>query len=28
VLAKYGVPAPEQQEILCAIVAHHDDVVR
>jgi hemoglobin len=28
VLSKYGVPEPEQQEILCAIVAHHDDVIR
>jgi hemoglobin len=28
VLGKYGVPEPEQQEILCAIVAHHDEVVR
>ena len=28
VLAKYGVPAPEQEEILCAIAAHHDDVIR
>jgi hemoglobin len=27
-LAKHGVPEPEQQEILCAIVAHHDDVIR
>jgi hemoglobin len=27
VLAKYQVPEPEQQEVLCAIVAHHDDVV-
>lgn len=28
VLAKYGVPGPEQEEILCAIAAHHDDVIR
>jgi hemoglobin len=28
VLAKYNVPEPEQQEVLCAIVAHYDDVVR
>ena len=28
VLTKYGVPEPEKQEILCAIVAHHDDVIR
>ena len=28
VLAKYKVPEPEQQEVLCAIVAHHDDVIR
>jgi hemoglobin len=28
VLTKYGVPEPEKQEVLCAIVAHHDDVVR
>jgi hypothetical protein len=28
VLAKYNVPAPEQEEILCAIAAHHDDVIR
>src|SRR5262249_8259505 len=28
VLAKYKVPEPEQQDVLCAIVAHHDDVVR
>jgi hemoglobin len=28
VLSKYGVPEPEKQEVLCAIVAHHDDVIR
>jgi hemoglobin len=28
VLTKYGVPEPEKQEILCAIVLHHDDVIR
>ena len=28
VLAKYKVPEPEQQEVLCAIVAHHNDVIR
>jgi hemoglobin len=28
VLGKYNVPEPEQQEVLCAIVAHHDDVIR
>ena len=28
VLKKYGVPEPEQQEVLCMIVAHHDDVIR
>jgi hemoglobin len=28
VLAKYGVPEPEKQEVICAIVAHHDDVIR
>jgi hypothetical protein len=28
VLVKYNVPAPEQEEILCAIAAHHDDVIR
>lgn len=27
-LHKYGVPEPEIQEVLCAIVAHHDDVIR
>jgi hemoglobin len=27
-LEKYGVPEPEAQEVLCAIVAHHDDVIR
>jgi pimeloyl-ACP methyl ester carboxylesterase len=27
-LAKYGVPEPEAQEVLCAILAHHDDVIR
>jgi len=28
VLNKYGVPQPEIQEVMCAIIAHHDDVVR
>jgi hemoglobin len=28
VLTKYGVPEPEKQEVLCAIVLHHDDVIR
>lgn len=28
VLAKYNVPAPEVQEVMCAIIAHHDDVIR
>jgi hemoglobin len=28
VLKKYGVPEPEQQEVLSMIVAHHDDVIR
>ncbi len=28
VLAKHKVPEPEQQEIICAIVAHHDEVIR
>lgn len=27
-LKKYNVPEPEIQEVLCAIVAHHDDVIR
>jgi hemoglobin len=27
-LAKYNVPAPEVQEVMCAIIAHHDDVIR
>jgi hemoglobin len=27
-LKKYDVPEPEIQEVLCAIVAHHDDVIR
>jgi hemoglobin len=27
-LKKHGVPEPEAQEVLCAIVAHHDDVIR
>jgi pimeloyl-ACP methyl ester carboxylesterase len=26
-LKKHGVPEPEIQEVLCAIIAHHDDVV-
>jgi hemoglobin len=28
VLTKYGVPDPEKQEVMCAIIAHHDDVIR
>jgi hemoglobin len=28
VLAKYNVPEPEVQEVMCAIIAHHDDVIR
>src|SRR5262249_2031875 len=28
VLNKYGVPEPEIQEVMCAIIAHHDDVIR
>jgi hemoglobin len=28
VLGKYKVPEPEQQEVLCAIVGHYDDVIR
>jgi hemoglobin len=27
VLKKYNVPEPELQEVLCLIVAHHDDVI-
>jgi hemoglobin len=27
-LKKYSVPEPEIQEVLCAIIAHHDDVIR
>ena len=27
-LAKHGVPEPEAQEVLCAIVANHDHVIR
>lgn len=27
-LKKYGVPDPEIQEVMCAIIAHHDDVIR
>ncbi|MGE5184444.1 MAG: group I truncated hemoglobin [Acidobacteriota bacterium] len=27
-LKKHGVPDPELQEVVCAIVAHHDDVIR
>ena len=27
-LKKYGVGDPEIQEVICAIVAHHDDVIR
>ena len=28
VLKKYSVPEPETQEVMCAIIAHHDDVIR
>ena len=28
VLGKYNVPSPETQEVMCAIIAHHDDVIR
>ena len=28
VLDKYGVPKPEQEELLCIIIGHHDDVIR
>lgn len=28
VLKKYNVPDPEIQEVMCAIIAHHDDVIR
>ena len=27
-LQKFGVPEPEIQEVMCAIIAHHDDVIR
>jgi hemoglobin len=27
-LKKYNVPEPEIQEVMCAIIAHHDDVIR
>ncbi|HSD88116.1 MAG TPA: group 1 truncated hemoglobin [Kofleriaceae bacterium] len=27
-LKKYSVPEPEIQEVMCAIIAHHDDVIR
>jgi hemoglobin len=27
-LKKHGVPEPEIQEVMCAIIAHHDDVIR
>jgi hemoglobin len=27
-LQKYNVPEPEIQEVMCAIIAHHDDVIR
>jgi hemoglobin len=27
-LKKYNVPDPEIQEVMCAIIAHHDDVIR
>jgi hypothetical protein len=27
-LKKHGVPDPETQEVMCAIIAHHDDVIR
>jgi len=26
-LQKYNVPEPEIQEVMCAIIAHHDDVI-
>ncbi len=28
ILAKYKVPEPEQQEVLCLIVSHHADAIR
>ena len=28
VLKKFNVPEPEIQEVMCAIIAHHDDVIR
>jgi len=27
-LKKFGVPEPEIQEVMCAIIAHYDDVIR
>jgi hemoglobin len=27
-LKKHGVPEPEIQEVMCAIIGHHDDVIR
>lgn len=27
-LKKHGVPEPESQEVLCALLVHHDDVIR
>ncbi len=27
-LRKFNVPEPEIQEVMCAIIAHHDDVIR
>lgn len=27
-LKQHGVPEPETQEVLSAIIAHHDDVIR
>lgn len=27
-LKKFNVPDPEIQEVMCAIIAHHDDVIR
>lgn len=27
-LKKFNVPEPEIQEVMCAIIAHHDDVIR
>ena len=28
VLHKYSVPEPEQQELMCLIIGHHDDVIQ